>query len=101
MNGFFWPMMTRYDYHMVMKRVGVAELKARLSEHLRSVRAGESVVVLDRRTPIARLVPFEQNDEGLVVEAARGSLQRLTVPEPALPGTDILDELLAERGDRL
>jgi prevent-host-death family protein len=92
---------TIHDYHMVMKPVGVAELKARLSEHLRRVRAGESVIVLDRRTPIARLVPFERNDEGLVVEAARGSLRELAVPEPALPGTDILDELLAERGERL
>jgi len=84
-----------------MKRVGVAELKARLSEHLRRVRAGESVIVLDRRTPVARLVPFEQRDDGLVVEAARGSLRELEVPEPALPGTDIVDALLAERGDRL
>ena len=68
-------------------------MKARLSEHLRGVRAGESVIVLDRRTPIARLVPFERNDEG--------SLRELEVPDPALPGTDIIEELLAERGDRL
>jgi antitoxin (DNA-binding transcriptional repressor) of toxin-antitoxin stability system len=41
-----------------MSDVGIAELKARLSEHLRSVRNGLKLTVLDRDTPIARIVPF-------------------------------------------
>ena len=40
-----------------MRKIGVAELKARLSEHLRAVRAGETVTVMDRGTPIADIVP--------------------------------------------
>ena len=41
-----------------MKRVGIADLKDRLSEHLRAVEGGDEVVVLDRKRPIARIVPF-------------------------------------------
>lgn len=41
-----------------MRDVGIADLKARLSEHLRSVRNGGTLTVLDRDTPIARIVPY-------------------------------------------
>jgi antitoxin (DNA-binding transcriptional repressor) of toxin-antitoxin stability system len=37
---------------MVMKQARIAELKARLSEYLRSVRRGETVTILDRDTPL-------------------------------------------------
>ena len=49
--------MVTYDYLQVMKAVRVAELKSHLSEHLRSVRRGHPLVVLDRDTPIAQIVP--------------------------------------------
>ena len=41
-----------------MKRVKIADLKNSLSRHLEHVRAGGDIVVLDRDTPIARVVPF-------------------------------------------
>ena len=41
-----------------MSDVRIADLKARLSEHLRSVRNGGTLTVLDRYTPIARIVPI-------------------------------------------
>src|SRR4030042_1439840 len=44
-------------YHMVMKRVGMADLKAHLSGHIRTVRKGETLLVMDRGTPVARIVP--------------------------------------------
>ena len=40
-----------------MESAGVAELKARLSEYLSRVKAGEEVLVTDRGRPVARLVP--------------------------------------------
>ncbi len=40
-----------------MKAVGVKELKARLSEYLRAVRAGETVLVTDRDQVVAELRP--------------------------------------------
>ena len=41
---------------MKYKSVNVSELKAKLSQYLRVVKAGREVVVLDRNLPIARLV---------------------------------------------
>lgn len=49
-----------------MLNVGVAELKAHLSEYLERVQAGEEVIVADRGRPVARLVPppaYEEGDE--------------------------------------
>ncbi|HLK71110.1 MAG TPA: type II toxin-antitoxin system prevent-host-death family antitoxin [Steroidobacteraceae bacterium] len=40
-----------------MKAVGVRELKNSLSEYLRQVRAGESVLVTDRGQVVAELAP--------------------------------------------
>jgi prevent-host-death family protein len=41
-----------------MKQVNIAELKNRLSEHLRAVESGSEVVVMDRNRAIARIVPL-------------------------------------------
>ena len=83
-----------------MKCVGTADLKAHLSAHLRAVRQGSSLTVLDRKTPIARLIPFEDRAGELVVRPARGSLRDLPVPESIGDGPDVLADLLATRGDR-
>lgn len=40
-----------------MKAIGVKNLKARLSEHLRSVKAGETILVTERDEVIAELRP--------------------------------------------
>jgi prevent-host-death family protein len=52
-----------------MKTVGVADLKAHLSGHLRSVKKGATLVVLERGTPIARLVPVADLRGGVVTRA--------------------------------
>ena len=41
-----------------MTKAGIANLKNNLSRYLDVVRAGGEVVVLDRDTPVARIVPF-------------------------------------------
>lgn len=51
-----------------MKPVKISELKAKLSHYLASVRRGEGVVVTDRWTPIARILPYDDETEGLVIE---------------------------------
>jgi prevent-host-death family protein len=55
--------------------VKIAELKSRLSEYLRSVRRGNEVIVKDRDTPIARLVPYEERKQRLIVRPATASLK--------------------------
>ena len=42
-----------------MIQVGIAELKARLSEYLARVQDGEEIVVTDHGRPVARLVPLD------------------------------------------
>ena len=63
---------TTHDYHVVMKKVGVAELKAKLSEHLRAVRAGESITVMDRERPVADLVPHQATRPRLRIRPPKG-----------------------------
>jgi prevent-host-death family protein len=41
-----------------MKNARISELRDRLSEYLARVRKGETVIVYDRDTPIARLEPI-------------------------------------------
>lgn len=41
-----------------MKTAAVSELKARLSEYLNRVKAGEEVLITDRGNPVARLTPL-------------------------------------------
>jgi prevent-host-death family protein len=41
-------------------RVGVRDLKARLSEYLRKVRQGQTVIITDHGHPVGRLSPVDQ-----------------------------------------
>ena len=91
------------DYLMTMKKppektVMVAELKAQLSAYLRSARAGHSVVVCDRETPVARLVPYAAAEaEQLPVRRAIRALHSTPLPRPLGRRLDSLAALLDER----
>ena len=102
------------SYIEVMKSVGLRELKNRLSEYVREVRSGESVLVTDRGEVVAELIPPGQGSDergvpsALVALARRGQLT-LGAPKkagvyPKLPrllkrhhATELLHE---ERGTR-
>lgn len=43
-----------------MEEVGVREAKAKLSEYLRKVKAGETVVITEHGVPVGKLVPMEE-----------------------------------------
>ena len=97
-----------------MKAVGIRELKNRLSEHLREVRRGETILVTDRGEVVAELAPPGQAGAtsphlpGLQALAMRG-LATLSPPHIGRTyrkfsrvlavgrATALLD---AERGDR-
>lgn len=79
------------------KTVKVAELKARLSAYLRGVRRGHPVIVCDRETPIARLVPYAAEDEPLMVRLPVRRLHEVPLPEPIGSPVDSLAALLDER----
>ncbi len=93
--------MTSTGYLVVMKRVGVADLKAHLSGHLRTVKKGETLVVVERGTPVARIVPEADLRSGVVLRpptrdlpAVKQMLKRLR-PLPA--PVDSLAILLEDR----
>ena len=83
-----------------MKKVRIAELKSRLSEHLRQVRRGETYTVMDRETPVARLLPYGAEAEPLRVRKPLRrvpSLQDVRLPPPLRLDVDAVALLLEER----
>jgi prevent-host-death family protein len=79
-------------------KVGIADLKAHLSEHLRAVKKGRTLTVLDRDTPVAQLVPVER--ALLEVRRASRHARDLPAPPPQAVPTDSLAVLLADRARR-
>jgi prevent-host-death family protein len=56
---------------MAMKRVGIAQLKDNLSQHLRAVEAGDVVEVMDRARPIAWIVPVPRSRSPVIRPSKR------------------------------
>lgn len=81
-----------------MSDVGIADLKARLSEHLRSVRNGGTLTVLDRDTPIARIVPYAA--QPLEIRKAKRRLRDLKLAPRPSKRTDSVALLVEDRRRR-
>jgi antitoxin (DNA-binding transcriptional repressor) of toxin-antitoxin stability system len=60
-----------------VKAVGIRDLKNRLSEHLRHVRAGESILVTDRGEVVAELSRPGSGAKAIGVPAGLAELARL------------------------
>ena len=94
-----------------MKTATITQAKNGLSALIDRVKGGESVLILDRGTPVARLEPITSRDDGGDGRAARleraGLAKRgvaappidlILQPGPASPpGASLLDALLEER----
>ena len=87
-----------------MQAVNIAQLRGHLSTYLKRVRRGEEILIRDRDTPVAKLVPLSEDEayDARLLELAAQGLVRL--PEKPLnweevfsiPGSDVpLDKLLA------
>ena len=84
-----------------MKQTNVSGLKAHLSEYLAAVRNGETVVVHDRRTPIARLVPVSETAEDLsIAEPSRPLAGPAKIKPPRLRRRIDVVRLLREGRDQ-
>lgn len=95
-----------------MRAVGLKVLKNRLSEYIRLVSSGETVLVTDRDRVVAELRPPEGRGpfapDALLAEAVRkGWLSApMAVREepppraPVAPLATLLDELASDRGER-
>ena len=93
--------MTIYGHIKTMLNAKVSELKARLSSYLAKARAGDTVTILDRRTPIAKLVPLGAEPDLLVREATapRAALSRIKGVR-LRAGVDVVALLRADREAR-
>lgn len=89
-----------------MQTTTIARLKATLSQMLAAVKAGEEVVVTDRGTPIARIMPYRSPEADLddlvregQIRASTGDLPAdfWTQQRPGDPDGRLLAALLEER----
>jgi prevent-host-death family protein len=85
-----------------MKRVAISELKSHLSEYLRSAEAGETIEVMDRARPIARVVPIAGEAGAPEIVAplrSFASVRNVRLP-PLRLAMSSLEALRRERGER-
>jgi antitoxin (DNA-binding transcriptional repressor) of toxin-antitoxin stability system len=83
-----------------MNDVRIADLKARLSKHLRAVRRGHTLTVLDRDRAIARIVPYDGERRPLSIRSPRPGappLARVSLPPPLRLKVDVVALLAEER----
>ena len=80
-------------------RVGIADLKAHLSRHLRRVRGGRTLTVVDRETPIAKLVPYD-SEAPLEVRRATRKPSEVRAAARSSGTVDSLAVLLQDRAAR-
>lgn len=67
-----------------MRTVNIAALKNELSRYLSEVRQGEELLIRDRNTPIAKIVPLAQAGEPEAEDLALAAEGKLRLPEAAL-----------------
>ena len=91
------------DLKMREQRVGMRDLKSKLSEYIRDVQAGATVVVTDHGRQVARIVPeTDSNEQRLETLRATGAFlwsgRRLSVAKPAVRvrGTSSVSEIAIE-----
>jgi prevent-host-death family protein len=86
------------------KSANVAEIKAQFSRFLRQVEAGETVTVMNRDHPVARLIPAPQEQDSLRIRKPlkdpAGLISLLDLPPVKGRPTDSLKLLLGDRGKR-
>ncbi len=84
-----------------MKSAKVSDLKARLSSYLADVRRGETVIVCDRATPIARLAPLDEGADDFKLDPPTVSKNELRKVKPVRPRRPVdVVRLLRESRDQ-
>ncbi len=101
------------SYQLRMRSVGLKVLKNKLSEYIRIVAGGETVLITDRDRVVAEIVPPQAGRSPLLSDALLAEAVRkgwLTLPrlaggdppprKPIMTFTDLMEELQHDREDR-
>src|ERR1700704_2043845 len=96
-----------------MRSVGLKVLKNKLSEYVRLVAGGETVLITDRDRVVAEMVPPREGRSPLLADAmlAEAVREGLITPavfppgdlpprKPVIPFKDLMEELERDREDR-
>ncbi|MGA2770006.1 MAG: type II toxin-antitoxin system prevent-host-death family antitoxin [Bryobacteraceae bacterium] len=78
-------------------KVGIAELKAHLSEYVRAAQKGKEVIIKDRDTPVAKLTPLGPAYKSLRVIPATRSMAEVERMLDENPDMTVLPPDLVER----
>jgi len=86
----------------------VSTLKLKLGQYLRAVKSGREVIILDRNTPVAKIIPYSGEELKLTkippvrpMQDFEDLLKRNEKSSPAIKlSRSVLDYLKEERGDK-
>ena len=85
------------------RRVGIRDLRSRLSEYLEEVRAGTTIVVTDHGRQVARIVPqVDSSEQTLAALRSAGTIMwsgrrlKKTKPSVRVRGTGSVSDLVIE-----
>jgi prevent-host-death family protein len=88
---------------MTQVTVGIRDLKAQLSEYLRQVKAGETVIITEHGRPIGRIIPEPGSPEELIQRLIdRGELLWSGEPLPPIEpvgdniGKTLVSDIISE-----
>jgi len=91
--------------NLVMKTIMISELKTNLSQYLRRVRKGEHLIVMDRKEPIAELIPLKHGSRSVFERLARegklklGTQRRSRLKFPRMKKLPVLEALQAVQAE--
>ena len=101
------------SYHIGMRAVGLKVLKNKLSEYVRLAAAGETVLVTDRDTVVAEIVPPRPGRSPMLADAWLAEAVRkgwVTPPalasdaavprKPIMPFSELARDIETDRADR-
>ena len=92
---------------MAEKSVGIRELKAQLSEYIREIKKGNTVVITEHGLAVGRIIPASESSEeriqGLIHSGfADWNGKKLKAGKPVAkikPGSKMLAEIVSENRD--
>ena len=93
-----------------MCTANIAQLRDRLTHYLREVRAGEEIIIRDRQTPVAKIVPLTLDDDADAAQLVAAGLMRKALrplsaafwrtPRAAVPVRTAAAAVSEDRADR-